>query len=49
MDDELLDIEEYYDFNLLDLLENEDIIYLADKSEYELNNDPKCIKIINKK
>lgn len=50
MDDEdlLLDIEEYYDFNLLDLLENEDAIFLADKTSFELENDEKCLEALER-
>jgi|GEM_PF-1832638 len=51
MDEDLLEFEDYiedfYEFNLLDLLDEDDIA-LADRSRYEIENDPTCIKIINK-
>ena len=47
-DDVLLDIEEYYDFDLLDLLDDEDAIFLADKTSYELEHDSECIKALER-
>lgn len=57
MDEELYEAmyEEYFeeysthhDFNLLDLLDDEDDFDLVDRSSYDLNNDPKCIRAIEK-
>lgn len=51
MNEDLLEfeefIEDYYDFNLLDLLEEEDFA-LADRSRYDIENNPICKEIIYK-
>lgn len=49
MDEELLEeYESLHDFNLLDLIDDEDAIMLADCSSYELEHNPKCIDAINR-
>lgn len=51
MNEDLLEfeefIEDYYDFNLLDLLEDGDFA-LADRSRYEIEHNPVCKEIISK-
>jgi hypothetical protein len=49
MDEELLEeYESLHDFNLLDLIDDEDAIMLADCSSYELEHNPKCIEAMNR-
>lgn len=49
MDEELLEeYETLHDFNLLDLIDDDDAIMLADCSSYELEHNPKCIEAINR-
>lgn len=51
MDEDLLEFEEYiedfYDFDLFDLLDD-DALILADRTNYEIENNPLCKNIINK-
>lgn len=45
---EIPPIEEYYDFNLLDLLDNEDANIVADSSNDELLNNERCMLALEK-